>query len=103
MKKMPKTYSAIDFPPLTEEQKRELENLSNMSDAEIDLSDIPEGRGDGQFYYYRSMKIPKNDIHTQIDVDNLVWLKKDGKGFQARLNAVIRWARMNGCPVSTFR
>lgn len=102
MKKMQASYRMIDFPPLSDEQKKELEALAELPDEKIDLSDIPEGRGDGHFYYYQSLKIPKKDIHTQIDIDNLEWLKKDGKGYQTRLNAVIRWARMNGCPVSTF-
>gem|GEM_PF-6183021 len=34
--------------------------------------------------------------------DTLAWLKQAGKGYQTRLNAVLRWARMNGCPVNSF-
>ncbi|MBO6128901.1 MAG: BrnA antitoxin family protein [Pseudobutyrivibrio sp.] len=102
MKKTGKNYRTIDFPPLTEEQLAEISYINNMSDAEIDTSDIKEIESDnGGFYYFQSLKIPKQDIHTKIDVDNLEWLKQDGKkGYQARLNAVIRWARMNGCPIS---
>jgi len=100
MKKTLKEYNMIDLPPLTEDQKKELALLEQMTEEEIDLSDIPEQTGDGQFYYYQSLRIPKQDIHTKIDVDNLEWLKKDGKGYQARLNAVLRWARLNGCPIS---
>ena len=90
----------IDFPPLTDEQIKELQKLEEMSDDDIDYSDIEEQRGSGQFYYYASLKIPQKDIHTKIDNDNLMWLKKDGAGYQRRLNSVIRWARMNGCPIS---
>lgn len=89
----------IDFPTLSEEEKRQIAALREMKEEEIDLSDIPEQTGEGQFYYYRSLKIKKKDIHTKIDEDNLEWLKKDGKGYQGRLNAVIRWARQNGCPI----
>ena len=100
MRKTPRTYETIDFPPLTDAQKTELEALTRMKESDIDLSDLPEAKGNGQFYYYHSLRIPKKSIHAQIDVDNLAWLKKDGKGYQSRLNSVIRWARVHGCPVS---
>jgi hypothetical protein len=38
-------YSTIDFPPLTDEQKAELESLKSMRDEEIDTSEIPSARG----------------------------------------------------------
>jgi uncharacterized protein (DUF4415 family) len=41
-------------------------------------------------------KIPKTDIHTKIDTDILTWLKCEGKGYQARLNAALRFAMNNG-------
>ncbi len=102
MNKMQREYKAIDFPPLTEEEKLTLEKLNDMPENEIDLSDIPDSNQDsnGGFYYFQSLKIPKTDIHTKIDNDNLAWLKKSGKGYQSRLNNVIRWARLNGCPIS---
>ena len=34
-----------------------------------------------------------------IDEDNLEWLKSTGKGYQPRLNNVIRWAKLNNCPI----
>ena len=48
MKKMQKTYQTINFPPLTEEQKKELQALEEMPDEDIDYSDIPEQNGEGQ-------------------------------------------------------
>ena len=99
MKEMQKQYEIIDFPPLSESEKKQIANLKNLRDNDIDTSDIPEQTGDGQFYYFSSLKMAKKDIHTKIDIDNLEWLKKDGKGYQGRLNNVIRWARMNGCPI----
>lgn len=101
MKKTSETYRMVDFPALTEEQKQEAVFLQQMSDTDIDTSDIPEVAGNnGGFYYYQSLKLPKQDVHAKIDVDNLEWLKQGGKrGYLSRLNAVIRWARMNGCPI----
>jgi uncharacterized protein (DUF4415 family) len=41
-------------------------------------------------------KIPKTDIHTKTDAAILDWLKRDGKGHRARLNAALRFAMNNG-------
>lgn len=72
-----------------------------MPESEINLSEIPETDfSNAYFYYIQSLKIPKTAIHTKIDNDNLAWLKKDGKGYQARLNNVIRWARLHNCPIA---
>ena len=71
MNRMPRTYNYIDFPPLTEEQKNEISELSKMKDSEIDTSDIPENSlSNGQFYYANSLKIKKEKISTNIDKDN---------------------------------
>ena len=98
---MQREYKVIDFPPLTDDEKSMLENLKNMPDSEINLSDIPESTTDnGGFYYFQSLKLPKTSIHTKIDNDTLEWLKKAGKGYQSRLNNVLRWARLNNCPIA---
>lgn len=104
MKKMQREYKVIDFPPLTDEERATLERLDKMPDNEIDFSDISPSvpDGNGGFYYIQALKMPKTDIHTKIDNDNLAWLKQAGKGYQARLNNVLRWARMNNCPIATL-
>lgn len=104
MMKMPREYRVIDFPPLTEEEKAELNEMASRPASEINLSDIPDSKpnANGGFYYIQSLKMPKTDIHTKIDNDTLAWLKQAGKGYQARLNNVLRWARLNGCPVATL-
>ena len=92
MKKMQREYRAIDFPPLTKEETETLERLEALPDSKINFSDIPPSAPDsnGGFYYIQSLKMPKTDIHTKIDNDNLEWLKKAGKGYKTRLNNVIR-------------
>lgn len=100
---MPKKYKSINLPPLNDEQLKEIENLKNMADEDIDTKDIPEATekefSSGHFYYANSLKIPKISIHLLIDEDNLDWLKSSGKGYQPRLNNVIRWAKLNNCPI----
>ena len=104
MKRTQREYKVIDFPLLTDEERATLERLDKTPDSEIDFSEIPPSNpnGNGGFYYIQALKIPKTDVHTKIDVDTLAWLKQAGKGYQARLNNVLRWARMNGCPVATL-
>lgn len=104
MKKTYREYKVIDFPPLTVEDRAVLDELDKMPDSEINYEDIPKSTPDsnGSFYYFQSLKIPKTDVHTKIDNDTLDWLKKDGKGYQARLNNVLRWARMNGRPITSM-
>lgn len=98
-----KSYKNIDLPSLSEEQLKEIEALKAMSDDQIDTSDIPEATekmlASGHLYYAKSLKMPKTGIHVLIDDDNLEWLKNPGKGYQPRLNNVLRWARLNNCPI----
>jgi uncharacterized protein (DUF4415 family) len=84
-------------PALTEEQKAELALLATMRDDEIDFSDIPSsqlGEWDnavrGRFY-----KPIKKQMTIRIDVDVLEWLKTLGKGYQTRLNAILREAMLH--------
>ncbi|MCR5252586.1 MAG: hypothetical protein K6C98_02600 [Treponema sp.] len=42
----------------------------------------------------------KKSITFRIELDNLSWLQSNGvKGYQSKLNNVIRWARENNCPI----
>ena len=103
MRKMPKTYETLNLPPLTDEQLKRLKTVKGMKEEDIDTKDIPEWKfNDPHHYYAQSLRIKKDRICTTIDHDNIKWLKIDGKGYQTRLNAVIRWARMNGCPIEKF-
>ncbi len=69
-------------PPLTRKQQAELKALDRLSDSEIDLSDIPE-----HTTFYRPVK---KATTVRIDVDVLAWLKTYGKGYQTRINAILR-------------
>jgi uncharacterized protein (DUF4415 family) len=74
----------------TEEQLAELKALAEMPDDQIDLSDIPEitdwsGAVVGKFY-----RPVKEAVTVRLDADVVHWLKRDGKGYQTRLNAILR-------------
>ncbi len=81
-------------PPLTEARKAELQALAAMDDTDIDYSDIPDGfdwtnarRG----VFYRPVK---QSTTVRIDADVLHWLKAKGRGYQTRLNAILREAML---------
>ena len=85
-------YTWESLPPLTDRQKAELAALAELPDEQIDVSDVPETTDEqwknairGRFY-----KPLKRQITARIDPDVLAWLKAPGKGYQARLNAILR-------------
>ncbi len=84
------------LPPLTEEQKAQLASLSALPDENIDYADAPalgeetwQTAVQGRFY--EPMKVSKT---IRIDADVLAWLQRPGKGYQKRLNAVLREAML---------
>jgi len=80
------------MPGLTKAQRTRLKTLANRPDSEIDTSDIPE-MTDGQWknarrgHFYRPRK---RQITARVDADVLAWLKAQGKGYQSRINAILR-------------
>lgn len=80
------------LPPLTARQRVQLKALAAKPDRAIDLSDIPpltdaqlRNAVRGRFY-----KPLKRQITVRVDADVLEWLKSHGRGYQSRLNAILR-------------
>lgn len=86
------SYTLDTLPPLTEAQRQHLAALAAQPDDQIDLSDIPE-LTDAQLAemkpaaHYRPVK---KQITARVDADVLAWLKSQGKGYQSRINAILR-------------
>ena len=85
-------YTWDTLPRLTEEDRLQLKALAERPDSEIDFSDIPEITEEqwknavrGRFY-----RPVKRQITARVDADVLEWLKADGKGYQSRINAILR-------------
>jgi len=75
---------------ITPEIAEELRQIAAMSDRDIDTSDIPEitdftGFEVGKFY-----RPVKQTVTVRLDADLLNWLKQGGKGYQSRMNAILR-------------
>jgi len=79
---------------LTASQAAELQALQAMPDSKIDYSDIPattpeqwKGAAAGKFY-----RPIKQQLTLRLDADVLAWLKGQGKGYQTRINDLLRQA-----------
>ncbi len=69
---------------------KEIETLRRMKDADIDFTDIPEKTYWSKAIvgkFYRPLKEP---LTIRIDADVLAWFKAQGKGYQTRINAMLR-------------
>jgi uncharacterized protein (DUF4415 family) len=84
------------LPPLTDEQQAELKALSEQPDSAIDYSDIPAL---DEAFWKQAVRNPfykpvKTSTTVRLDADVLAWLKSQGKGYQTRLNAILREAML---------
>lgn len=78
------------------QHEAELKALANKFDEDIDYSDIPPSSDEqwsnaerGKFY-----RPLKTQASVRIDADVMEWLKRPGKGYQTRLNAILREAML---------
>ncbi|CCD30249.1 Conserved hypothetical protein [Candidatus Glomeribacter gigasporarum BEG34] len=63
--------------------------LETMSDNEIDTSDIPE-LGEDFFERAELREPPKQPVTLRLDTDVLEWFREHGKGYQTRINKLLR-------------
>ncbi|MFI4935059.1 MAG: BrnA antitoxin family protein [Caulobacterales bacterium] len=82
--------------PLTETQRQEIADLAGRPESEIDYSDIPPLDDD---FWKRAMRNPfyrplKAQLTVRLDNDVLAWLKAQGRGYQTRINAILRRAML---------
>jgi uncharacterized protein (DUF4415 family) len=90
-------FDICNPPPLTAEMKAELERLAAMDDADIDFSDIPRVTDFSRFVPFRDRHLyrpVKKSTTVRVDADVLQWLKAKGKGYQTRINAILREAML---------
>lgn len=83
-----------NLPLLAEERKAELRALENLPDSAIDYSDISPLTED---FWLNAVRNPfykpiKKSTTVRMDSDVLAWLKSQGKGYQTRMNAILREA-----------
>ena len=81
---------------LTAGRKRRLEKLSRRPDDEIDTSDIPELT---EKFWQNAVRNPfyrplKQQLTLRLDADIIAWLRRQGRGYQTRANALLREAML---------
>ncbi len=96
-KKTVKTkLDVANLPPLTEKQRAEVAALQALSDSQVDTSDMHELP---QEFWQNAVRNPfykptKTATTVRVDSDVLIWLKSKGKGYQTRLNVILREAML---------
>jgi uncharacterized protein (DUF4415 family) len=81
---------------VTPGRKRKLAELAERPDSEIDYSDIPPlpesfWRNAVRNPFYRPVK---QQLTVRLDADVVAWLRRQGRGYQTRLNQVLREAML---------
>ena len=82
----------IGSKPLTAKQRAELKALAKLPEGKINTRETPEVRDWSEAkrgLFYRPVKQP---VTIRIDADVLAWLKSKGKGYQTRINWLLRAA-----------
>ena len=69
--------------------KKRLKEIQAITDDQIDYSDIPELTE--EFFQNAKLVMPKKKqpVSLRLDEDIVNWFKKQGKGYQSRINAVL--------------
>ena len=90
-----------DLPPLDEQR---LDKLKKMKDTDIDTADMPALTQEQLARFvpakllnrslYRPVKIP---VKINYDADVLEWFRSFGKGYQTRMNTVLREYMLAHC------
>jgi uncharacterized protein (DUF4415 family) len=77
---------------VTRRQAKELQALKRLKDEEIDLTDIPPLNNWNEAVIGKFYRPRKKSLTIRVDADVLAWLRAQGKGYQTRINALLREA-----------
>lgn len=80
---------------LTKEQKLDIRAIAAKRDDDIDFSDAPpvidwSAAEIGKFH-----RPSKKPVTMRLDSDVIAWLKSDGRGYQTRVNWLLRHAMLH--------
>lgn len=81
---------------MTPARRRRLALLGARPDSEIDISDIPPLKDS---FWQNAVRNPfyrpvKQQLTVRLDADVVAWLRRRGRGYQTRLNGVLREAML---------
>lgn len=83
------SFTLETLPAMTPEDKARLAKLAEEPDETIDTSDIPE-MTEEQWRSGRLFRPIKEQFTARLDADVLAWLRSGGKGYQTRMNTILR-------------
>ncbi|MGD0164953.1 MAG: BrnA antitoxin family protein [Candidatus Sulfotelmatobacter sp.] len=75
------SHTSRSLPVFTKAERARLKALATRPDSDIDTKHARRG------HFYRPRK---RQITARVDADVLDWLKAQGKGYQSRINAILR-------------
>ena len=73
--------------------KSDLARVDALKDEDIDYSEIPDLSALGEEFWDKAVvkrAEPKAQVTIRLDREVLDWFKSQGKGYQSRINAVLR-------------
>lgn len=96
-KRVKRNIDLKNLPPLTATQRARLAGLAKRTDDKIDYTDIPPLT---DAFWKNAVRNPfykptKQITTMRVDSDVLLWLKGQGKGYQTRINAILREAMLH--------
>jgi uncharacterized protein (DUF4415 family) len=77
---------------VTKRQAREIQALKRLRDDEIDLTDALQLRDWDRAAVGKFYRPIKKSLTIRLDADVLAWLRGQGRGYQTRINALLREA-----------
>jgi len=82
--------------PMTPARKRKLARIAARPEEEIDFSEIPPLK---ESFWKNAVRNPfyrpvKQQLTVRLDADVVAWLRQQGRGYQTRLNRVLREAML---------
>jgi len=84
----------MNNPTISSESQTDWERLNATSDENIDLSDIPELTPEkfAKAVVKHGLKDKENkaQLTIRVDQDVLTWFKSQGRGYQTRINTLLR-------------
>jgi len=81
-------------------RKRRLVKLAQRPDSKINTSDIPELT---EKFWQNAVRNPfyrplKRQLTLRLDADIIAWLRRQGRGYQTRANALLRRSMLGALP-----
>jgi len=82
--------------PMTPARQRKLARIAARPDEEVDFSEIPPLK---ESFWKNAVRNPfyrpvKQQLTVRLDADVVAWLRRQGSGYQTRLNRVLREAML---------